>query len=68
MGWTWTYQKADGSTVSPAAGTNQDFGNQADAESWIGETFRELLDQGVDQVTLRHDGAEIYSMSLHPAE
>lgn len=68
MGWTWRYETADGSSVSPAAGTDQSFGNQADAESWLGEAFRELLDQGVDQVTLLEDGTPAYTMGLHPAE
>jgi hypothetical protein len=68
MGWTWRYETVDGSSVSPAAGTDQSFGNQADAESWLGEAFRELLDQGVDQVTLLDDGAPAYTMGLHPAE
>ena len=68
MGWTWRYETTDGTTVMPAAGTDQEFGNQADAESWLGEAFRELLDQGVDQVTLLDDGAPAYTMGLHPAE
>ena len=44
------------------------FGSQGDAESWIGEHWRSLLDAGVDQVTLLDDGEKIYGpMSLHPA-
>lgn len=68
MGWTWRYETADGSHLTPAAGSDQSFANQADAESWLGETFRELLDQGVDQVTLLEDGNATYTMGLHPAE
>jgi hypothetical protein len=68
MGWTWRYETTNGSPVSPAAGASTDFGNQADAESWLGEAFRELLSQGVDQVTLLEDGNPAYTMSLHPAE
>jgi len=68
MGWTWTYETAGGDAVQPrpAAATNEEFANQSDAESWLGEAFRELLDNGVDQVTLLNDGAVTYSMSLHP--
>ncbi len=70
MGWTWTFENADGAPVTPkpAAATNEEFAQQADAESWLGEAFRELLEEGVDQVTLVHDGAITYSMSLHPPE
>ena len=52
MGWTWTYANESGSAVSPASGTDEAFANQADAESWLGENFRTLLDEGVDTVTL----------------
>ncbi len=70
MGWMWTYESAGGGPVTPrpAAATNEEFAQQADAESWLGEAFRELLEQGVDQVTLLHDGAIAYSMSLHPPQ
>ena len=68
MGWTWRYETADGTTVRAAAGTDEAFGNQADAESWLGEAYRVLLDQGVDQVTLLEDGEPAYTMGLHPAE
>lgn len=68
MGWKWTYETADGGQVSPrpASATDEDFANQADAESWLGEAFRELLEQGVDRVSLLHDDQVAYSMSLHP--
>ena len=68
MAWIWQYETADGEVLRPAAGTTENFVSQADAESWIGEAFRALLDQGVDQVTLLHDGEVRYTMSLHPAE
>ncbi|HEV8024561.1 MAG TPA: hypothetical protein VGP37_06725 [Candidatus Nanopelagicales bacterium] len=68
MAWTWTYEKSDGTPVSADAATNEQFAQQADAESWIGEAFRALLDQGVDQVTLLEDGSAKYTMSLHPPE
>jgi hypothetical protein len=70
MGWTWTFEYADGGPVTPRppAATNEEFAQQADAESWLGEAFRELLEQGVAQVTLVHDGAIAYSMSLHPPQ
>ncbi len=37
-------------------------------ESWLGENWRELLDGGVDQVTLVEEGRVEYGpMSLRPA-
>ena len=39
---------------------------QGDAETWLGEIWRELLDAGVDAVVLLEDGREVYGpMSLH---
>ena len=43
------------------------FPAQADAESWIGEVWRDLLDHGVDAVTLLEGDRVVYGpMSLHP--
>jgi hypothetical protein len=68
MAWTWRYEDSDGGEVSPeGAPSAEAFPSQSDAESWIGETWRELLDAGVAQVTLFEDGREIYGpMSLSP--
>jgi hypothetical protein len=45
------------------------FPSQADAETWIGETWRELLEAGVEQVTLLQTGRPVYGpMSLRPLE
>ncbi|GAT81045.1 hypothetical protein STXM2123_1746 [Streptomyces sp. F-3] len=44
----------------------EEFTTQSDAESWIGEHWRELRDGGADQVRLFEDGTEVYGpMSLH---
>ncbi|GAA1934532.1 hypothetical protein GCM10009716_46950 [Streptomyces sodiiphilus] len=68
MAWEWRFERADGSVTEPAAAPG-DFGTQGDAESWIGETWQELLEQGVDQVTLLEDGTEVYGpMNLHAAQ
>lgn len=64
MPWSWRLQKADG---GPAAGPGlpeETFTTQADAESWLGERWRELREGGVEQVTLVEDGTVIYPMSL----
>lgn len=68
MTWMWRLESDQGEEMTPKAGTTENFASQADAESWIGEAFRALLDQGVDQVSLLHDGEVHYTMSLHPAE
>ena len=45
------------------------FPSQADAETWVGETWHELRDAGVEQVSLLSDGDLVYGpMSLHPLE
>jgi hypothetical protein len=67
MAWQWRYEKTDSSPVA----LNDDaptFTSQADAESWIGEEWEDLLKAGVDAVTLLEDDHEVYGpMSLHPA-
>ncbi|AOR29720.1 hypothetical protein BFF78_00175 [Streptomyces fodineus] len=68
MVWTWRFEKADGSeTASPVE--PEEFTTQGDAEAWIGEEWRALLDGGVDQVRLFEDDTEIYPapMSLQEA-
>ncbi|WP_055591121.1 hypothetical protein [Peterkaempfera griseoplana] len=64
MAWTWRYEKADGSVVAPAEG-QEEFPTQGDAESWIGESWQQLLEDGVDQAALLDDGTAVYTMSLH---
>jgi hypothetical protein len=45
------------------------FPSQADAESWVGETWHDLLAAGVGQVSLFNDGELVYGpMSLQPLE
>lgn len=69
MGWMWIYTDTDGSPVEtlPAAASTQAFPTQADAETWLGESWRELLDGGVDAVVLWEDDRQVYGpMSLHP--
>lgn len=66
MAWIWRYERTDGATVHPAD-VPEGFPTQADAESWVGEVWRDLLERGVDQVTLEEDGRVVYGpMSLHP--
>ncbi|HEY3749778.1 MAG TPA: hypothetical protein VGL80_11290 [Pseudonocardiaceae bacterium] len=62
--YRWRYQ---GETGQDVAGPDVRFEDQAEAEEWFGEQWADLLEQGVDQVTLLHGEAEVYGpMSLHP--
>ena len=67
MGWTW--QLAAQAGVDPTGAQAQPpggFPSQSEAESWVGEVWRELLEAGVDSVTLFEDGRRVYGpMSLH---
>ncbi|MFE4373766.1 hypothetical protein ACFRMN_37150 [Streptomyces sp. NPDC056835] len=68
MAWMWRFEKADGTEVAPAV-EPEEFTTQGDAESWVGEAWKELLDGGADQVSLFEDGAKIYGpMSLRADE
>jgi hypothetical protein len=75
MSWTWRYENRDGESLSadglPDLGevaSSPGFPTQADAESWVGEVWRDLLAAGVDQVSLLEGAVVVYGpMSLHPA-
>ncbi|MDX8050238.1 hypothetical protein SK571_12680 [Lentzea sp. BCCO 10_0798] len=65
MEYRWRYQDAQGRDV---AGPDVMFADQADAEEWFNAEWRDLLDAGVEQVTLLRSETEVYGpMSLHPA-
>lgn len=69
MAWHWIYTDLAGSPVGevPAVAAMEPFPSQADAETWLGENWRALLDEGVDAVVLWDDERVIYGpMSLHP--
>jgi len=68
MTWTWQFEKEDGGAVSARDLPRETFSSQGDAESWLGENWRGLLDSGVDQVSLLEDARVEYGpMSLRPA-
>jgi hypothetical protein len=69
MPWTWRFEKADGRvTAGPAELPEETFTTQADAESWVGESWRTLAAAGVEQVTLVEDDVPVYGpMRLTPA-
>jgi hypothetical protein len=69
MVWTWQLEKYDGTVLASRGLAKETFGSQGDAESWLGENWRTLLEAGVDQVRLLDEGRVEYGpMSLHPAE
>jgi hypothetical protein len=62
MTWTWRMEDGDGAVMSIAAPAQL---SQSDAESWLGEHWRELSEQGVAAVTLLEDDRIDYGpMSL----
>ena len=65
--WWWRLEDGAGTEVAvPEELAGQRFASQADAESWVGETWAELADHGVDQVTLFELERQVYGpMSLH---
>ena len=73
MGWTWRFLALDGSPateVDDGAGrSDAGFPTQSDAETWLGEHWRELAETGVDSVILVEEGRDVYGpMSLNPPE
>ncbi|MQA05335.1 MAG: hypothetical protein GEV07_22300 [Streptosporangiales bacterium] len=67
MSWQWRYEDETGAVTKLGDGSDvvERFPSQSDAETWLGENWRDLLEQGVQQVTLLEDGREVYGpMSL----
>jgi hypothetical protein len=72
MSWTWQMHAGDdGHVVADPATVPQPAGgfpSQGEAETWVGEVWRELLAEGVDAVSLFEEGRLVYGpMSLHPS-
>ena len=65
--WSWRLEDSSGGEVLvPAEYAGRRFASQADAESWVGETWADLAEAGVDAVTLlEHDRVVYGPMSLH---
>jgi len=63
--WHWRYEDAAGAEVTGLEASPR-FPSQSDAESWVGEEWRDLLENGVDAVTLLEAERVVYGpMSLH---
>ena len=70
MSWTWQLADPAGAPVDPATlGVEvPEHDAQGDAESWLGEAWRDLLTRGVATVTLQRDGERVYGpMGLAPS-
>ena len=69
MTWSWRFVKNDGSNADPGGpltAAGEGFPSQSDAETWVGEVWRDLLDSGVDAVVLYEEERLVYGpMSLH---
>ena len=62
MSWYWRLEDPSGAELDPAAvGVEVPRAdNQGDAESWLGENWRDLLERGVATVTLFDGAREVY--------
>ena len=58
MSWVWRLERPDGKPVT--AVPSPPHGSRSDAESWLGESWRDLAEQGVAQVTLFSNGEPVY--------
>jgi hypothetical protein len=63
MGWSWRYEGAHG---EDQPGPSESFSSQSEAESWLGQTWRELVAAGVVTAVLLEDTRVEYRMSLLP--
>ena len=65
--WWWRLEDANGAEVEVSGElAGQRFASQADAESWVGEIWAELAEEGVNAVTLFELERQVYGpMSLH---
>ena len=57
--WWWQLLDADGAVIEPADG-RQEFPTRGDAESWVGEFWADLAEDGVAAVTLFEGDREVY--------
>lgn len=64
--FTWAAQNFPDAAAAIAAGLGQTFPTQADAEAWLTASYEDLVDAGVDEVTLLEGDRVVYGpMSLH---
>lgn len=64
MTWAWRCEDAEGGAITAVEDT---FASQSDAESWLGQHWRDLVASGAATATLLDDDRVEYRMSLAPA-
>jgi ribosome modulation factor len=65
MAWAWRYERGNGQKGSSEG--SEPFPSQSDAESWLGQSWRDLVADGVVTAVLVEDERVEYKMSLLPA-
>jgi len=70
MAWHWECLDGDGEAMEEVAeAARNGFLTQGDAETWLGDNWRDLVDEGVAAVSLLEDKREVYGpMSLHDVD
>jgi hypothetical protein len=69
MSWSWqpTARHGTGALDLADLGLDQRFPTQGDAETWLGEFYPELMEAGVEAVSLYEEGRLVYGpMRLEP--
>ncbi|MBT8227573.1 MAG: hypothetical protein KJO75_19050 [Dactylosporangium sp.] len=61
MAWTWRYEDAAG---RPIDGPSETFPSQSDAESWLGQAWKDLVAAGACASVLCEDDRTEYRMDL----
>lgn len=65
MDYRWRYQDTQGRDTT---GPDVEFTDQTEAEQWLSGSWSDLLDSGVEQVTLLRSESEVYGpMGLRSA-
>jgi len=63
--WWWRLHGRDGTVLER---DREEFATRSDAETWLGEAYPDLAEDGVGSVTLLEGEREVYGpMSLDPA-
>ena len=66
MAFTWACADAPDAAAATEVGLGRAFATQAEAEAWLTASYEDLVDAGVDEVTLIEEGRVVYGpMSLH---
>ncbi|HEX6198285.1 MAG TPA: hypothetical protein VFZ37_20410 [Jiangellaceae bacterium] len=70
MAWHWVFLDSEGDELAGAAdAVRNGFLTQGDAETWLGDNWRDLVEDGVAAVSLREDRRHVYGpMSLQDVD